>query len=45
MENTDPRFQQSRFQSAEKPRRYSAEGRSGDDASRKAAFEEGEQRQ
>jgi hypothetical protein len=38
--NTDPRFRQSRFEGAQKPRRYSAEGRGGDTATRRSYFAE-----
>ncbi len=46
MANTDPRFQQSRFRGAEKPRKEHAEGASGAkaDALRKAYFEESARR-
>ena len=40
MTNTDPRFRQSRFEGAEKPRQYSAEGRGGDTAMRRGYFAE-----
>jgi hypothetical protein len=42
---SDARFQAKRFSGAAAPRKISAEGRSGDDALRKACFEESATRQ